>query len=62
VFFGKGINKTQQTVNNALALVRFATFSLVFAGLHFVERNVPKNFLILADSCQFSGALQFLLD
>jgi hypothetical protein len=42
--------------------------SLVLAGLHFIERNAPKNFLfwlILAtstDSCQFGKALRLLRD
>jgi hypothetical protein len=46
------------------------TSSLVFAGLHFTDRRTPKKFLWLfqlllasfANSCQFGGALRFLLD
>jgi hypothetical protein len=36
--FGKGINITQQTVDNAVALICLAFFD------DFVERNAPKNF------------------
>lgn len=46
MIFGKSLSRTQQTVNDALSLVcpaKLCWLLLVFAGYHFVERNVPNN-------------------